>query len=129
MKRVITFGTFDVFHIGHLNVLERARAFGDHLTVGVSSDALNVEKKGRSAVFPESQRMRIVQALRCVDDVFLEESLQAKAEYLQRYSSDVLVMGNDWEGKFDHLSEYCEVRYLSRTPSISTTATIERIRQ
>ena len=128
MKNILTFGTFDVLHVGHLRILERARALGDRLVVGVSSDALNVEKKGRATVFDQAQRMEIVGALRCVDDVFLEESLEAKREYLLRHEARVLVMGNDWKGKFDHFRDVCEVVYFERTPSVSTTAVIERIR-
>ena len=128
MKRIITFGTFDVFHIGHLSILERTRAMGDWLVVGVSSDRLNQKKKGREAVFTEQQRMRIVAALRCVNEVFCEESLEEKAKYIAEYQADTLVMGDDWFGKFDALQVHCEVVYLERTPSISTTATIEQIR-
>ncbi|WP_179722575.1 adenylyltransferase/cytidyltransferase family protein [Petropleomorpha daqingensis] len=128
-KIVITFGTFDVFHIGHLRILERARLLGDHLIVGVSSDALNMSKKDRPPVFSEDERLAIVGALRCVDGTFLEESLEMKAEYIQHFRADVLVMGDDWQGRFDHLGDICEVVYLPRTPSISTTATIERIQR
>lgn len=128
MKRVITFGTFDVFHIGHLNLLERARAVGDSLVVGVSTDALNMSKKGREPVFREEERMRLVHALKCVDVTFLEESLEQKRQYIIENNADVLVMGDDWLGKFDEFEDVCQVVYLSRTPSVSTTATIERIR-
>jgi glycerol-3-phosphate cytidylyltransferase len=128
VKRVITFGTFDLLHLGHLTILERARNLGDWLVVGVSTDALNLSKKGRPPVQGEKERMRIVRALRVVDEVFAEESLEFKREYLERYRADVLVMGEDWAGKFDEFSTLCEVVYLARTPSISTTATIERIR-
>lgn len=126
---VITFGTFDVLHVGHLRILERSRALGDRLVVGVSSDALNISKKGRAPVFPESERMRLVEALKCVDEVFLEESLEAKRQYLEGYGAQILAMGNDWEGKFDHLSDICKVVYLERTPAISTTVVIEKIRK
>lgn len=125
----MTFGTFDVFHIGHLRLLERARLLGDHLVVGVSTDALNLSKKQRPPVFAQDERLAIVAGLRCVDAVFLEESLEAKADYLRDYQADVLVMGDDWSGRFDHLAHLCEVVYLPRTPSISTTATIERIQR
>ena len=128
MKKVITFGTFDVFHLGHLRILQRARELGDFLSVGVSTDALNLAKKGRGPVARESERCDIVSALRCVDQVFLEESLEQKREYIQRYGADVLVMGDDWMGKFDEFKEICEVVYLPRTPSVSTTAIIEQIR-
>ena len=126
--RVITFGTFDMFHVGHLNVLERARGLGDELVVGVSSDALSFSKKGRKPTCSEGDRMRIVAALGCVTSVFSEESLELKAKYIREHRADVLVMGDDWEGKFDHYRELCEVIYLPRTPSISTTELIELVR-
>lgn len=128
MTRVITFGTFDVFHVGHLRVLERARALGDHLTVGVSTDELNIRKKGRPPVFTQGERVGIIAALRCVDEVFLEESLELKRQYLLHYTANVLAMGNDWAGRFDEFGDICRVVYLERTPAISTTAVIEKIR-
>jgi len=127
-RRIVTFGTFDVLHVGHLRILERARALGGRLIVGVSTDALNIAKKGRAPVFPEAERAAIVAALRCVDEVFLEESLELKREYLLRHRADVLAMGNDWAGKFDEFADICEVVYFDRTPAISTTAVIEKIR-
>lgn len=127
-KTVITFGTFDVFHVGHLRILERARASGDRLVVGVSTDQLNIEKKGRPPVYTQEERAEILRALRCVDKVFFEESLEQKAEYIRDHSAEVLVMGDDWEGKFDDLSSLCEIIYLARTPAISTTEVIEKIR-
>jgi glycerol-3-phosphate cytidylyltransferase len=128
MSRVITFGTFDVFHVGHLSILERAASYGNHLTVGVSTDALNLSKKGRPPIYPEDERIRIIRSLRCVDDAFFEESLEEKERYVRLAKADVLVMGDDWRGKFDWLRRVCEVQYLPRTPSISTTAVIEQIR-
>jgi len=124
---VITFGTFDVLHVGHVRVLQRAARFGDRLIVGVSSDALNSSKKGRAPVFSQEERLEIVRSLRFVDEVFIEESLELKREYIQRYNADVLVMGDDWAGKFDFVSDLCKVVYLPRTPSVSTTALIEHI--
>ena len=128
MKKVITFGTFDVFHVGHLSILERARALGDRLIVGVSTDALSASKKGREPVHSFTERSRIIAALRCVDQVFAEETLEAKADYVRTHGANLLVMGDDWRGRFDHLRGLCDVAYLPRTPSVSTTATIERIR-
>ena len=125
---ILTFGTFDVLHLGHLRILERAAALGERLIVGVSSDALNIAKKGRAPVFSEDERMRLVGALRCVDEVFLEESLELKREYLVRYRADVLAMGDDWKGKFDGFSDVCRIVYFERTPAVSTTAVIEKIR-
>jgi glycerol-3-phosphate cytidylyltransferase len=126
-RTVITFGTFDVFHVGHLRVIERAAALGDRLVVGVSADALNLRKKGREPVFTQGERLEIVAALRMVDEVFVEESLEQKREYLERYDADVLVMGDDWRGRFDEFGDICDVVYLPRTPAISTTALIEKI--
>ena len=123
--RVITFGTYDIFHVGHVNILERARLHGEHLIVGVSSDKLNIAKKGRPPVYSEEDRQHIIRSMRCVDEVFLEESLELKADYIKYYNADILVMGDDWQGKFDHLKDICQVVYLPRTPSVSTTEIIE----
>lgn len=128
MKRVITFGTFDLFHIGHLRILERAKAHGDYLIVGISTDALNYSKKQKNPIYSQDDRQKIIAALKVVDEVFFEESLELKGEYIQKYKADVLVMGNDWEGRFDEFKELCEVVYLERTPSISTTQIIEIIK-
>ena len=125
---VITFGTFDILHIGHINILRRARAMGDRLVVGVSSDALNFAKKGRYPVYPQTERCELVGVVRYVDEVFLEESLEQKREYIVRHRADVLVMGDDWQGKFDGFSDICRVIYLPRTPSISTTSIIEIVK-
>ncbi len=127
-KRVITFGTFDVFHIGHINILERAKKQGGYLIVGVSSDQLNFEKKQRYPVYPQDQRVRILESLRYVDEVFIEKSLELKAQYIKEYQADVLVMGDDWAGKFNDMQEHCEVIYLPRTPSISTSEIIEVVK-
>ena len=126
-RTVITFGTFDVLHVGHIRVLDRARALGDRLVVGVSADQLNISKKGRAPVFSQDERLEIVGSLRVVDEVFVEESLELKRDYVTHYGAAVLAMGNDWEGKFDQLSDICEVVYFPRTPSVSTTALIEHI--
>lgn len=126
-KIVITFGTFDLFHLGHLRILERAAALGNFLVVGVSSDELNYNKKKVYPTYSQQDRKEIVQALKCVDDVFIEESLEKKREYLLQYSGTVLVMGDDWEGKFDEFSDIVEVVYLQRTELISTTEAKNRI--
>lgn len=127
-KRVITFGTFDVFHIGHINILERAKSLGDILIVGISSDQLNFSKKERFPIYSEKDRLKIVQSLSFVDEVFVEHSLEKKREYIEFYKADILAMGNDWEGKFDMFNDICEVMYFPRTPSISTTQIIEIVK-
>ena len=126
-RTVITFGTFDVFHVGHIRVLQRAAQLGDRLVVGISADALNMSKKGRAPVYSQDERMEIVASLRVVDEVFVEESLEQKRDYILEHGADVLVMGDDWTGKFDWVSDVCEVVYLPRTPSVSTTGLIEHI--
>ena len=127
MRTVITFGTFDLLHIGHVKFLERAKKYGDRLIVGVSSDALSFYKKQRYPIYPENERREIIYSLRYVDDVFLEESLELKGEYIKKYKADVLIMGNDWEGEFDIFKELCSVIYLPRTQGVSTTKVITEI--
>ena len=121
MTRIVTFGTFDLLHVGHVNILRRARALGTHLVVGVSSDELNFRKKGLQPVYSTEDRIGIVAALRYVDEVFVEHSLEAKRDYLIEHRADVLVMGDDWAGKFDEFNDVCRVVYLPRTEGISTT--------
>jgi glycerol-3-phosphate cytidylyltransferase len=118
MKRVITFGTFDLFHIGHLNILKRAKEEGNYLIVGISSDELN-KKKGKDAIFSIHDRVKIVESIKYVDEVFIEESLELKDDYIKQYKADLLVMGDDWLNKFNWVS--CPVKYVPRTPNISTT--------
>lgn len=127
-KVVITFGTFDVFHVGHLRMLQRAKALGGRLVVGVSTDKLNCEKKGRRPVYSEQERIEIVSAVKYVDEVFFEESLEEKSGYVKFFKADILVMGDDWRGKFDCFSNVCDVVYFERTPAISTTELIEKIK-
>ena len=126
-RTVVTFGTYDVFHVGHLRLLKRAAELGDRLVVGVSADALNISKKGRAPVFSQAERMEIVAALEMVDEVFVEESLELKRDYLLEHHADVLAMGDDWAGRFDEFGDICEVVYFPRTPSVSTTEVIEHI--
>jgi glycerol-3-phosphate cytidylyltransferase len=121
VKRVITFGAFDQFHIGHLRLLQRARALGDRLVVGVSTDELNFRQKGAYPACDYAERAAIVAALRCVAEVFPEESLEQKREYIQRHGAHVLVMDDDWAGKLDAFSDLAEVVYLPRTPDASST--------
>ena len=127
-KNIITFGTFDLFHIGHLNILERASKLGNKLIVGVSSDQLNFHKKQFYPIQNQDNRIKIVHAIRYVDEVFLEESLELKKEYIKNYNADILVMGNDWAGAFDYCKDICEVIYLERTKKVSTTDIKEIIR-
>jgi glycerol-3-phosphate cytidylyltransferase len=110
-----------------VRVLNRSAALGDRLVVGVSSDNLNFAKKGRNPVFRQDERLEIVANVKAVDDVFLEESLEQKRDYVLEHKADILVMGDDWQGKFDFLNDICQVVYLPRTPSVSTTAIIEHI--
>jgi glycerol-3-phosphate cytidylyltransferase len=126
-KTVITFGTFDVFHVGHVRMLNRSAELGDRLVVGVSSDNLNFSKKGRNPVFSQEERLEIVANVKTVDEVFIEESLEQKRDYVLAHKAEILVMGDDWQGKFDYLNDICRVVYLPRTPSVSTTAIIEHI--
>lgn len=127
--RVITFGTFDVFHIGHVNILERAKELGNYLIVGVSTDDLNFSKKTRYPIYNQNSRAQIVNAIHCVDEVFYEESLEKKREYILKYKADILVMGDDWAGKFDEFLDICQVVYLPRTSDISTTEIIKTVRE
>jgi len=128
MKKIITFGTFDVFHIGHVSILERAKSYGDYLIVGVSSDDLNFSKKGRKPIYSEKDRKKIINSLTCVDEVFTETSLELKKQYINDFNADILIMGDDWKGKFDNHKDQCEVIYLPRTPSISTKEIIEVVK-
>ena len=123
MSRVITYGTFDLFHIGHLRLLQRAKALSDGgtLTVAVSSDRFNWEEKRKKCAIPDWQRMEIVGALKCVDEVLLEDSWAQKRHDILERKIDMFVMGDDWKGKFDYLSDICQVVYLPRTPDISST--------
>lgn len=120
MKKVITYGTFDLFHVGHLNILKRAKALGDYLVVAVSSDAFNAIK-GKKAYHSDVDRKTILEAIRYVDEVIFEESWDQKIRDVQEHDIDVFVMGDDWTGQFDFLKDYCEVVYLPRTEGISTT--------
>lgn len=128
MVIVITFGTFDLFHIGHLNILNRCKKYGDRLIVGVSSDNLNYRKKQKHPIINQNDRMNIIKNLKCVDSVFLEESLELKREYIKKYNADILIMGDDWQGKFNHMSDICRVLYLKRTQNISSTDIINFIK-
>jgi glycerol-3-phosphate cytidylyltransferase len=120
MKRVLTYGTFDLFHIGHIRLLERARALGDSLVVGLSTDEFNL-KKGKKSVFSYPERFAILSAIRHVDKVIPENDWEQKLDDVVANKIDVFVIGDDWEGKFDFLTAHCQVVYLPRTSGISTT--------
>lgn len=120
MKKVITYGTFDLLHWGHINLLKRAKDLGDYLIVAISSDEFNALKQ-KEAYHSFENRKMILEAIRYVDEVIPENTWEQKIEDVQKYDIDVFVMGDDWRGKFDFLKEYCEVVYLPRTAGISTT--------
>ena len=121
MKKVITYGTFDLLHYGHINLLQRAKALGDYLIVALSTDEFNEQSKGKVTYFSYEERKRLFEAIRYVDLVITEENWGQKISDVKEFKVDTFVMGNDWEGKFDFLKDYCEVVYLKRTPEISTT--------
>lgn len=121
MKRVITYGTFDLLHYGHVKLLQRARALGDYLVVALSTDEFNWNEKQKRCYFSYEERKNMLEALRCVDLVIPERCWEQKNTDVDDYHIDIFVMGNDWEGKFDFLKKKCEVVYLERTPEISTT--------
>lgn len=119
-KTILTYGTFDMFHIGHLKLLQRLKLLGDNLIVGVSTDEFN-KIKGKKTLIPYEQRALIVENIKCVDKVIPEDNWEQKINDVKEYNIDIFAMGNDWEGKFDFLTEYCKVIYLPRTENISTT--------
>lgn len=121
MKKVITYGTFDLLHYGHINLLQRAKELGDYLIVALSTDEFNSGMKGKVTYFSYEERKRLLEAIRYVDLVIPEENWEQKISDVKEFKVDTFVMGNDWEGKFDFLKDYCEVVYLERTPEISTT--------
>ncbi|MCM3322742.1 glycerol-3-phosphate cytidylyltransferase [Cytobacillus kochii] len=120
MKKVLTYGTFDLLHWGHINLLKRAKDLGDHLTVAISSDEFN-KIKGKEAYHSFENRKMILESIRYVDKVIAEDNWDQKIQDVINNDIDVFVMGDDWEGKFDFLEEYCEVVYLPRTVGISTS--------
>lgn len=121
MKRVITYGTFDLLHYGHINLLRRAKALGDYLIVVLSTDEFNWNQKQKKCYFTYEIRKQLLEAIRYVDLVIPEENWDQKISDVKEYHVDTFVMGDDWAGKFDFLKPYCEVVYLPRTPEISTT--------
>ena len=120
MKKVITYGTFDLLHHGHINLLRRARALGDHLTVALSTDEFNISK-GKTCFHPYEDRAAVLEAIRYVDAVIPENTWEQKVKDIQQFGVHTFVIGDDWAGKFDFLEAYCQVIYLPRTPHISTS--------
>ncbi len=120
MKTVITYGTFDILHVGHINLLKRARALGDRLVVGLSSDEFN-QGKHKSSLLNFENRKVVLESIRYVGEVFAENTWEQKSDDIRKYQAGVFVMGDDWAGKFDFLAEFCEVVYLPRTPEVSTS--------
>ncbi len=121
MQTIITFGTFDLFHHGHIHLLERAHTIGKKLIVGVSTDQLNFSKKQCYPKWDQEKRAAAIRSLSFVDEVFFEESLEAKLEYIKQYNANCLVMGDDWQDKFDYCKKLCDVHYFKRTANISST--------
>lgn len=126
LKRVITYGTYDLLHWGHINLLRRAKQLGDYLIVGLSSDEFN-QGKGKKAFHSFEVRKRMLEAIRYVDLVIPETSWNQKAKDIEQYQADILVMGSDWENKFNELKKHCEVIYLDRTKNISTSQISQEI--
>ncbi|CAM2898014.1 glycerol-3-phosphate cytidylyltransferase [Salinicoccus roseus] len=122
MKKVITYGTFDLIHMGHINILRRAKKMGDYLVVAISTDEFNTMKH-KQAYYSFEQRKQILEAIRYVDEVIPEHTWDQKIQDVKEHDIDIFVMGHDWEGEFDFLKEYCEVIYLPRTEGVSTTKT------
>ena len=127
MRRVITYGTFDVLHYGHINLLKRAKSLGDYLIVACSTDEFN-KIKGKKALYPFEERKKMLESLRFVDLVIPEENWEQKATDIRNFFVDIFVMGDDWSGKFDELKRLCEVVYLPRTPDVCSTNTKKYIK-
>lgn len=129
MKKIITYGTFDLLHYGHINLLHRAKALGDYLIVALSTDEFNWNEKHKRGFFSYAQRKELLEAIRYVDLVIPETSWEQKISDIKEFRIDTFVIGDDWKGKFDYLSDYCEVVYLPRTPEISTTQIKQELRE
>lgn len=119
-KKIITYGTFDMFHVGHLRLLKRLKEMGDELIVAVSTDEFNL-LKGKKVLIPYEQRVEILEGIKYVNEVIPEYSWEQKIDDIKKYDIHTFAIGSDWQGKFDHLKPYCEVVYLDRSENISTT--------
>lgn len=128
MKKVITYGTFDLLHAGHINILKRAKDLGDYLIVAVSTDEFNMLKH-KEAYHSFEERKQILEAIKYVDEVIGEDTWDQKVDDVKKYNINTFVMGNDWEGEFDFLKDYCDVVYLPRTSGISTTKIKDELKQ
>jgi len=128
MKKVITYGTFDLFHRGHLEILKRAKTLGDYLIVAISTDEFNWNEKKKRCVYSYDDRAAIVNAIKYVDEVIPEQSWDQKLKDVKKFNVDIFVMGDDWKGKFDFLSDECKVIYLPRTTGISSTEIKETVK-
>lgn len=128
MKRIITYGTFDLLHYGHINLLRRAKQQGEYLIVALSTDEFNWSSKNKKCYFSYEKRKALLEAVRYVDLVIPENNWEQKVEDVKLYHVDQFVIGDDWRNKFDFLKEYCEVVYLERTPEVSTTQIKEDIK-
>ena len=120
MKTVLTYGTFDLLHYGHINFLKKAKSMGDILIVGLSSDEFNLEK-GKKSFYNFDIRKEMLSAVKYVDEIFVQNSFEQKADDIKKYHADILVSSEDWKGKYDYLKDLCKVVYLDRTPGISTS--------
>ncbi len=129
MKKIITYGTFDLLHYGHINLLKRAKALGDYLIVVLSTDEFNWNSKAKKCYFSYEVRKQLLEAIRYVDLVIPEENWEQKINDIKEFRIDTFVMGDDWKGKFDFLKPYCDVVYLPRTPEISTSQIKEDLKE
>jgi len=128
LKKVITYGTYDLLHYGHVNLLRHAKEYGNYLIVALSTDEFNWNMKQKKSYFSYEERKHLVEAIRYVDLVIPENNWEQKISDIKEFKVDVFVIGDDWRGKFDFLKEYCEVVYLPRTPEISTTQIKENLK-
>ena len=129
MKKIITYGTFDLLHCGHINLLKRAKALGDYLIVALSTDEFNWNSKAKKCYFSYEVRKQLLEAIRYVDLVIPEENWEQKINDIKEFRIDTFVMGDDWKGKFDFLKPYCDVVYLPRTPEFSTSQIKEDLKE